>query len=805
MIHFAGKIVAIVLATAAVGAAAGVEDAAAAGDLPRTTQSFDASWRFIQGDPAGAQAADFDDGSWRLLDVPHDWSIESVPAQSNPAGGAGAFFPAGVGWYRKHFTLPEDQSKRLAFIEFDGVMANSDVWINGFHLGKRPSGYASFCYELSGHLQYGPGNSNVLAVRADNGPQPASRWYAGAGIYRHTHLILTDPVHLDEWGTFVTTPHVTADEATVHVKSRVLNASGSAENITVETTLIDPDGQSAAKLASSGMSAEPGKPLDVDEDLTIKPRLWDLDHPNMYQAVVRVLEGGRAVDDQIVSFGIRSAEFKADTGFWLNGQNLKLKGVCLHSDMDGLGTAVPLAAWEHRLAALKLLGCNAIRTSHNPVAPEFLDLCDRMGFLVMDEMFDCWTVAKNPYDYHLYFRQWSVIDTGDTVRRDRNHPCIVLYSAGNEIHDTPKPKIAIPILKSLVAVMHENDPTRPVTQALFRPNVSHDFDDGLADLLDVIGVNYRDAEAIAAHRANPSRKIFGSESGKDAKSWGFVRDNAPYAGQFLWSGTDYLGEARRWPAISRETGLLDLTDQPYPETAQRRSWWTTAPVVAIVRDAGSVSTGNMAGEPQDRPRQFADWSPTGRAEGQQKVLVYSNAEEVELILNGTSLGSQRVSRQTASSQWKVPFAPGTLKAVARNGENVVATEELHTAGQPAKIVLTTDHASLAPVWDDVSFVTAKVTDAADVAVPLADNLISFAVDGPGKVIAVENGDVDGHEPFQAMQRHAYQGVCTVILRATSETGTIRLTAKADGLADGSIELQAAAHPAAHPPAAAAAQ
>jgi beta-galactosidase len=793
MINFVGKIVAIVLVTAGIATAAGAQGAAPATDRPRGVESFDSNWRFIQGDPSGAQAADFEDGSWRQLDVPHDWSIESVPTQSNPAGGAGAFFPSGVGWYRKHFTVPADQAKRLAFIEFDGVMANSDVWINGFHLGKRPYGYVSFYYELTGHLHYGPGSSNVLAVRADNGPQPASRWYAGAGIYRHTRLILADPVHLDEWGTFVTTPHVTADEATVHVKSTVLNASSAAENITVETTLIDPDGQSAATITSSGMSVAPGKPLDVDEDLTLKPRLWDLDHPNMYQAVVRVLEGGRAVDDQIVHFGIRSAEFKADTGFWLNGQNLKLKGVCLHGDMDGLGTAVPLDAWEHRLAALKLTGCNAIRTSHNPVAPEFLDLCDRMGFLVMDEMFDCWTVGKNPDDYHLYFRQWSVIDAGDTVRRDRNHPCIVLYSAGNEIHDTPNPNVAIPILKSLVAVFHKDDPTRAVTQALFRPNVSHDFDDGLADLLDVIGVNYRDAEAIAAHRANPSRKIFGSESGKDLKSWAFVRDNAPYAGQFLWSGTDYLGEARRWPAVSRETGLLDLTDQPYPETAQRQSWWSKTPMVAIVRDEGAVSTGNMAGEPQMRPRQFADWSPASREAGPQKVLVYSNAHEVELILNGKSLGTQPGSPQGAT--WKVPFAPGTLQAIARDGGNVVATDELHTAGAPAKIVVSSDHLSLAPTWDDVSFVTVKVTDAAGVAIPLADNLISLAVDGPGKVIAVENGDVKSHEPFQAMQRHAFHGVCTVVLRATAETGTIHLTAKADGLADGSIELQAAARPA----------
>lgn len=787
------EIVAILLVATAI-AAAGAQNAAPApaADRPRIIQSFDSNWRFIRADPAGAAAAEFDDSGWRLLEVPHDWSIEGVVAKSNPTGGAGAFLPAGVGWYRKHFTVPEDQERRLAFIEFDGVMANSDVWINGFHLGNRPYGYVSFYYPLNGHLNYGPDKSNVLAVRADNGPQPASRWYAGAGIYRHTRLILTDPVHLDEWGTFVTTPQVTADQAVVHVRSTVLNDSGASANITVETTLIDPAGQSVGTVASDPMSVACGQRAEVNQELTIKPRLWDLDNPNLYQAVVKVLEGGRAVDDQLAHFGIRSVEFKADTGFWLNGQNMKLKGVCLHGDMDGLGTAVPLSAWQHRLAALKRLGCNAIRTSHNPVAPEFLDLCDRMGFLVMDEMFDCWTVAKNPYDYHLYFRQWSLIDAADTVRRDRNHPSVILYSAGNEIHDTPKPQVAIPILKSLIAVFHQNDPTRPVTQALFRPNVSHDFDDGLADLLDVIGVNYREGEALAAHREKPARKIVGTENGKDLKAWTLVRDNPPDAGQFLWSGTDYLGEARRWPAISRETGLLDLTDQPYPESAQQQSWWSKVPMASIVRDEGAIATGNMGGEPQMRPRQFADWSPAGRSDGDQKVLVYSNARSVELILNGASLGTQPCSPQGAPCQWKVRFAPGTLQAIARDDGKVVATDELHTAAAPAKIVLSTDRPSLAPVWDDVSFVTVRVTDVAGVIVPGADNQITFAVDGPGKVLAVENGDVTSHEPFQAMQRHAYHGCCTVILRATSDTGTIRLSAAAEGLAGGTIEFKAAA-------------
>jgi len=757
----------------------------------RQIESFDADWRFIKADREQGQAVGLDDSQWRMLDVPHDWSIEGPFDQNNPAGGAGAFLPTGVGWYRKHFTLGVDQSTRLALVEFDGVMANSDVWINGFHLGKRPYGYVSFRYELTGHLNYGDGKENVLAVRVDDGNQPASRWYAGAGIYRHVRLVLTDPVHFVPSSTFVTTPEIGNTDAKVHVHTTIVNQSDSSKSVAVDVTVLAPDGHSVGKTSPQQITIAPGKSVDVDQDLTVPALLWDLTQTNLHTAVARIHDGDQILDDDVTPFGIRTAEFKADTGFWLNGKNIKLKGVCMHGDLDGLGTAVPLAAWEHRLAAFKALGANAIRTSHNPVAPEFLDLCDREGFLVMDEMFDCWTVAKNPYDYSKFFRDWSLIDLRDTVLRDRNHPCIVMYSAGNEIHDTPRPDIAIPILKSLVEAFHQNDPTRPVTQALLRPNRSHDFDDGLADLLDVIGVNYRDSEAIAAHEAKPSRKIFGSESGKDAKAWAAVRDNAAYAGQFLWVGADYLGESRRWPGISRENGLIDLTDRPRPIAFQRQSWWSDEPMVAIARHQGEVRTGNDAGEPQTRAIESADWTPANTKPHDEQIVVYSNAEEVELSLNGKSLGSQNRRGDGSGFMWTVSFVPGTLSAVARNGGKVVATDELRTAGKPAKIVLSTDHAQLAPVWDDVSYVTATIVDADGVCEPVANDLVKFQIDGPGKLAAVENADVNSTEPFQAQQRHAFRGVCTAIVRATASSGKIHFTATAPGLETGSIEITAA--------------
>jgi beta-galactosidase len=761
--------------------------AAVGADRVRTTIPFDADWRFLKSDATGADKPDFDDSSWRSLSVPHDWAIEGDLDRNNASGAAGAFRDGGVGWYRKHFTLPNADSQQRIFIEFDGVMANSDVWINGFHLGHRPYGYVGFRYDLTGHLNFADNQTNVLAVRADNSQQPASRWYSGAGIYRHVRLIVTDPIHVDGSGTFVSTP--TPDSA--QMQTTVINQSDQPEDTTVDWTILSPDGQSVS-TADLTQSIPPGKSAQYTAKLPIKnPQLWDLDHPNLYQAVTTVRVGQKVLDDDVATFGIRTAEFKPATGFWLNGKNFKLKGVALHQDAGAVGMAVPLSIWERRLAELKLLGCNAIRTAHNPPSPEFLDLCDRMGFLVMDEMFDCWTVAKNPYDYHLYFRDWSVIDTADTVQRDRNHPSIVLYSIGNEIHDTPHPEIAKPILISLRDTCHKFDPTRPVTQALFRPNVSHDYDNGLADLLDVIGQNYRENEILAAHAANPSRKIIGTENAKDTKAWLPLRDNAPYAGQFLWTGVDYLGEGRRWPNVGNPSGLIDTTAAPRPIGFQRQSWWSDQPMVCISRDQGNVPTGNIAGEPQTRHIESSDWSPTKPAPRGENMLVYSNCEQVELLLNGKSLGTQNRPADDSPRSWRVQFEPGELKAIGRNAGQIVATYALHTAGKPAKIVLTTDRPKLSPDWNDVAFITASIVDDHGIEQPDAADLITFKITGPGTIIATDNGDLTDHEPFQAAEHHAYHGRCIAIVRATASSGPIDISASANNLTGASTTITAA--------------
>lgn len=762
----------------------------------RVTTPFDSDWRFFKGDAPGAERPEFDDASWRRLDVPHDWSIEGPFAEKNPTGKDGGYLPAGVGWYRKHFNVPaRDARRRRVFIEFDGVMANSDVWVNGSHLGKRPYGYIGFRYEITYQLLSGAGQSNVIAVRADNTGQPASRWYTGAGIYRHVRLVVTDPLHIEHWGTFVTTPRVTDAGATVRVRSTVLNQSGTYREVALQVTLLDPAGKVVGVAETQPRRLDVGEAADFTQELALKnPTRWDIRDPALYKAVARVREGGRVVDDETVTFGIREFRFEPATGFWLNGRNFKLYGVCLHHDGSAFGAAVPLRVWERRLEVLRQFGANAIRTAHNPPAPEFLDLADRMGFIVMDENFDVWTIAKRPFDYHLYFDEWSKTDTRDMVRRDRNHPSIVIYSAGNEIHDTPKPDLAKRVLAGLIEVFHREDPTRPVTQALFRPNVSKDYDNGLADMLDVVGQNYREKEILAAYHQKPTRKILGTENTHVREQWLALRDNPPYAGQFLWTGIDYLGESPGWPMVAENFGILDRTATPRPLAFQRLSWWGTRPTVfAVRRVAPTPLAPTDPGYGTDRRPTvlLGDWTPRDLKPHEENVEVYSNAEQVELFLNGRSLGSKPRPSDDAPRNWQVPFEPGTLRAVGTNGGRVVATHELKTAGRPARVLLSVDKSRLAHAWDDVAYVEALVVDSNGVVVPSASDLITFKATGSGRVVAVDSGDNASHEPFQASERRAYQGRCFALLKATAPRGRVNVTATAPGLAPATISVEAA--------------
>ena len=761
----------------------------------REVVPLDEHWRFLQAEVSGAEQLGFDDTSWKWVDLPHDWSIAGPFAETNAAGGAGAFLPSGVAWYRKHFALPAEALGRRVAVEFDGVMENSDVWINGRHLGHRPNGYVGFRYELpAAMLSMGGGTNNVLTVCADTSAQPASRWYAGAGIYRRVRLVIADPVRLAADGVFVTTPEISAAETTVRLQTTITNDAAEPSEISLQTSLLAPDGQPVGDLEAS-RTIEAGAAAIVDQSLRFPhPQLWNLESPRLYRAVTKLRVHGQLVDERTTAFGIREAHFAADTGFWLNGRNFKLKGVCLHADGGAFGAATPLSIWEDRLKTLKTLGVNAVRTAHNPPAPEFLDLCDRLGLLVMDEFFDCWTVAKNPHDYHLYFNDWSQRDERDTIVRDRNHPSLILYSVGNEIRDTPHAEPAERILAGLMEVAHAADPTRPVTQALFRPNASHDYEDGLADLLDVVGQNYRENELLEAHNRMPARKILGTENTHAREAWVALRDHPAFAGQFLWTGVDYLGESRHWPVIGHGSGLLDRTGAIRPLARERQSWWSDAPMVAIARRLSETEA--MPADPgygaEERHTQvlFGDWTPVDLKPHRETVEVYSNCQRVELFLNGKSLGGKDLYADAAPRTWQVPFASGSLRAIARDARGkVVAAEELHTAGKPAGILLATETKTLAPAWDEVATVRASIVDAMGVTVPRAGNLISFTLSGPGVLAAVDNADNASPGAFQTNSCRAFQGRCVAFVRAVGKPGWITVTAKVGGLRAGSLTLK----------------
>jgi len=772
----------------------------------RTIVDFNAQWKFQLGDVAHGEQPGLNDTVWDGVTVPHDWSIAGTVDKANPSGQGGGYFPTGVAWYRKTFSLSAKDAHRRVYIAFDGVMANSDVWINGYHMGQRPNGSVSFFYDLTGHVQFGPGVHNVLAVRCDTSKQPASRWYEGGGIYRPVRLVLMQNVHLEPWSTFVATPVVTANRAMVRVESTVVNDSAATQHAQIEVHLIAPDGNAAGMFVLPAQAIAPGANSHFSGEYPVpSPQLWDLDHPSLYRVLVSLQSGSdlkktsSITDDEEIPLGIREFHFDAATGFWLNGRNFKIKGVALHADGGAVGIAVPASIWERRLTALRALGVNAIRTAHNPPSPQFLDLCDRMGLLVMDELFDCWTVGKNPYDYHLFFKQWSLIDARNTVRRDRNHPSIILWSAGNEIHDTPHTELAHGILASLISVFHENDSTRPVTQALFRPNVSHDYDNGLADMLDVVGQNYRVNEILAAHAQKPSRRILGTENIHDRASWLALRDNPPYSGQFLWTGIDYLGEAGQWPMISRPFGLLDRTGQPHPRGWERQSWWAAQPVVHLVRRVGAsekaaLDPGYESVQADLQEPLLPDWTPRNTASHLESVEAYSNCDEVELFLNGVSLGRQSLHPDATPLTWTVPFAPGSLKAVAYRQGKQVAQDELRTAGKPSRIELVADRTTLAPNFNDVVVITATAVDDAGIRIPDATEEVQFTIDGPAQLVATDNGSSTDHEPFLLPQHRLYAGRTTLILRATAASGRIRVNASAAGLSSGEALLIAVPTP-----------
>jgi beta-galactosidase len=544
----------------------------------RSITSLDGPWLFNKGDATGADQTAFADSAWRTVNVPHDWSIEGPFDQNAPTTGRGGYLPAGIGWYRKHITLPQELAGKRVFLEFDAVMANSDVYVNGTHLGNHPYGYVGFRYDVTGSVKLGA--DNVIAVKCDNSVQPASRFYAGAGIYRHVRLIATDPVHVDQWATFVTTPNPTATAATVHVTTSVVNAGTATQMVSVKGTVTDPSGTALAPVTTDVQSLDAGKAGSFSFDVPVaNPKSWDTANPNLYSLSLEVQVGGAAVDDDVTPFGIRSLVFDGTTGLSLNGVSLKFKGVALHEEVSGLGTAVPERAWQRRLAELKALGVNAIRTAHNPFPPEVLDLADRMGLLVLDEFFDAWIAHKytDIGDYGAYFNKaassttgspavptatsggaptWWQTDITNIVMHDRNHPSVALYSTGNEIRDSLATRT--PILTKMVALCHALDPSRSVTQALFDAGTAGDVTGATRTLLDVWGDNYNVTDCTTAMAASPKRAGLLTEIGHETSTWTTIMNTPALTGEFIWTGADYLGEAPDlWPTVGAALGLID--------------------------------------------------------------------------------------------------------------------------------------------------------------------------------------------------------------------------------------------------------
>jgi beta-galactosidase len=583
------------------GSGGSTDSGAPTANQVRTVMPFDNGWLFFLGDATGADQAAFADSAWRSLNVPHDWSIEGPFDQNATTLGNGGYLPAGVGWYRKHFTLPANLSGRRIFVEFDGVMANSDVYINGTHLSNRPYGYVSFRYEITAQATFGA-TANVIAVRVDDSAQPASRWYAGAGIYRHVRLIGADPVHVGQWATTVTTPTVSATAATVHVQTTVVNQGTTSQSVTVQAVVSDPAGTKLAPVTSAAQSVAAGGSADFAVDVPVaNPKLWSTTSPNMYELVTNVAAGGTTLDDDVTAFGIRTIQFDPTAGFSLNGTNMKLKGMAIHPDVSGLGTAVPMRAWQRRLAQMKGIGANALRTAHNPFAPEVLDLCDRMGILVLDEFFDAWTQHKLAADYGgATFNTWGTMDMSDAIKRDRNHPSVVLYSIGNEIRDSLASRMTT--ATNLVGISHMLDPTRPVTQALFRPMTSGDYPGAMLNILDVFGANYRITEVTAAIALTPPHAgVVTEDVSTSTADWMTVTTTPALTGDFIWTAFDYLGEAAGlWPTIGSSTGVMDRVGTLKPIAYSFQGIWgtaTTAPAtgtaatqIALTADHTSLLT-----------------------------------------------------------------------------------------------------------------------------------------------------------------------------------------------------------------------
>lgn len=763
----------------------------------RERWNFDSGWKFILGDLDAAQEPALDDSSWRTLHLPHDWSIEGKYRQDNPTGTKGGFLPIGIGWYRKTFEVTEEMAGKKIFIEFDGIYLNSDVWINGYHLGHRPNGYIGFEYDLTPHLVVG---NNVIAVRVDHQHGPTGRWYTGSGINRHVWLNLKASVYIEHWGTSITTPVVNDREAEVHVQTIIRNDTAQRRQISLTSTICN-DQNIVVSEKSSPETLEPFSQMMIEQTLNVSnPALWSPENPVLYKLKQDMKENTQVVDQCETMFGLRYFSFDANKGFLLNGKPTLLKGVCQHQDAGPVGTAVPDRLLEKRLLMLKDMGVNAIRTAHHPMAPEFYDMCDRFGFIVMNEAFDGWEAVKAPYDYGLFFNDWWEKDLGDFIRRDRNHPCVIMWSIGNEVK-----QMKIETTKKLLDFVHKLDPTRPVTCGVQQANEHADRN---REVLDIAGYNEGGGACFIYerdHQKHPERVMVATEAPHTFQtrgfyrtqtwwrdknqprieienlteeeiffdgalqynssydnsgvrtsarhSWGFVKKYPYLIGEFRWTGFDYLGESFGWPARMGNFGVIDAANFPKDHFYFYKSQFTTEPMIHML----------------------PHWTHPGKEGVVIPVWVYTNCDEAELFLNGRSLGVQKMGEEMYLS-WDVAYEPGELKAVGlRNGEHLV-TKTFYTAGNPVGIKLHSDLPELEPSMDSVCQVSFEIIDEQGHLVPHADDAVTYHIEGPARLLGMENGDPLDLTPAQSSTRKAFYGMGMGLLQASGERGDIELTA-----------------------------
>lgn len=793
----------------------------------RNVACFDSNWKFMRDDNPSFRDVEFDDTKWRTLDVPHDWSVEEDYFPESKSAGRSGFFHEGIGWYRKTFKASDKMKDKQHVVQFDGVFMNSDVWINGHFLGRRPYGYSTFQYDITSYLNFGENAENIIAVRVDNSNAEATRWYNGSGIYRHVHMITTNYTHFNNMdGVYITTPVAEENEAVVKVDYKITanylnkeqlevarkkkyNKEGEGEMCLIRSIVYDHRGVEVERTTEKKFIKPYDKYVTATQEVKFKnPIRWSGEKPYMYylkSEIVRNVEvDGRIkeeiVDDILTPFGVRKVEYNKDKGLLINDKQVKLKGVCLHHDAASLGAAVPEKVWIYRLQKLREMGCNAIRTSHNPFAPEFYAICDTMGFYVMDEAFDEWkddwqyNFTENPRGkaksgYAMYFDQWAETDLRDMIKRDRNHPSIIMYGIGNEVPFFKDPHAA-EITKKLVAICKDEDPTRPV--ALGDNASEHTTKNGVDAAVDLSGFNYirrqQPEEFYAPLRAaNKERLFFGSETDKDIRYFLAYRDNDYVLGQFIWTGIDYLGETRSAPQRGWNKSLLDVTCNPRQDGLMFDCCWSENPEVKLSVAGTSQSHDQYIYKDGVSYEKVLNTNPEltfvrswNWEKGEKvKVRVYSNCEKVDLRLNGKSMGKKTVDMDKYYVEYDLPYTAGTLEVRGYNGSKVATTDILKTASAPAQIKTNVVSPTLLSDGKDVSVIEVSICDKNGILVPTADNHVEVTVSGGAKFIGMDSGNLYFTGNFKTPSRNADQGRLLVYVQSTGkkQDATITLTSK----------------------------